>query len=182
MLIDIRHEASHNELPALPLLRTAASQALAWLQATYWKLQSEHLVACRERTHDLLEVGHLYSSHSHRPLQTSSHLIKDLPCETGFLAMIQPSNLCTNLQELFSSRLLAAERQVCPEAHLEAIRPEPTSDDEIEFNARQKRKRQRHPTGRCLRGVLIVVPEATCQGHPRFIRLPVTSVLNVARH
>ncbi|KAK9841905.1 hypothetical protein WJX84_000441 [Apatococcus fuscideae] len=77
MLIDIRHEASHNELPALPLLRTAASQALAWLQATYWKLQSEHLVACRERTHDLLE-------------------------------------------ELFSSRLLAAERQ---------------------------RKRQRHPTG-----------------------------------
>ena len=56
MLIDIRHEASHNELPALPLLKTAAKQALAWLQTSYWQLQADHLSACRQQTADLLEV------------------------------------------------------------------------------------------------------------------------------
>ncbi|KAK9842959.1 hypothetical protein WJX74_004892 [Apatococcus lobatus] len=69
-LIDIRHEASHNELPALPLLRTAARQALAWLQATYWQLQTEHLAACNERTHDLLQE--LYASRLSAGRQTCS--------------------------------------------------------------------------------------------------------------
>jgi ribosomal biogenesis protein LAS1 len=36
LLVDLRHEATHNELPSLQVLRLAARQALAWLQASYW--------------------------------------------------------------------------------------------------------------------------------------------------
>ncbi len=71
MLIDIRHEASHNELPALPLLRTAAKQALAWLQASYWQLQIGHLLKGRQQTAEYLEV---VSAQSH------DIALKDLPC------------------------------------------------------------------------------------------------------
>ncbi len=35
-LVDVRHEATHNELPSLPLLRAAADSALAWLRDNYW--------------------------------------------------------------------------------------------------------------------------------------------------
>ncbi len=36
LLVDLRHEATHNELPSLQVLRLAAQQALAWLRANYW--------------------------------------------------------------------------------------------------------------------------------------------------
>ncbi|KAL8159381.1 hypothetical protein V2J09_000918 [Rumex salicifolius] len=39
MLIDIRHEASHRELPSLCLLRQASSEALNWLKSYYWDPQ-----------------------------------------------------------------------------------------------------------------------------------------------
>lgn len=35
-LVDIRHEASHNTLPTLPVLRLAASTLLQYLQAEFW--------------------------------------------------------------------------------------------------------------------------------------------------
>lgn len=39
LLVDIRHEASHNQLPTLPLLRLASKQALDWLKSHYWEPQ-----------------------------------------------------------------------------------------------------------------------------------------------
>jgi len=36
LLVDIRHEATHNELPSLATLQLAAKQALDWLVAQYW--------------------------------------------------------------------------------------------------------------------------------------------------
>jgi ribosomal biogenesis protein LAS1 len=36
VLVDIRHEATHNHLPSLPLLRLGAAHAMAWLHANYW--------------------------------------------------------------------------------------------------------------------------------------------------
>ena len=57
MLVDVRHEASHNELPTLPLLRLAAQQALAWLRAAYWQRQSNHLQHQHTRIVALLQVG-----------------------------------------------------------------------------------------------------------------------------
>ena len=39
LLVDIRHEASHNQLLTLPLLRLASKQGLDWLKSHYWEPQ-----------------------------------------------------------------------------------------------------------------------------------------------
>ncbi|GMH13036.1 hypothetical protein Nepgr_014877 [Nepenthes gracilis] len=41
MLIDIRHEGSHRDLPSLRLLRLASIKALSWLKSYYWDPQME---------------------------------------------------------------------------------------------------------------------------------------------
>jgi hypothetical protein len=41
MLVDLRHAATHTELPPLALLQTAATVALRWLNEWYWLPQSE---------------------------------------------------------------------------------------------------------------------------------------------
>ena len=56
LLVDIRHEASHNDLPSLPLLRLAASDALQWLQAGYWQRQQDHLHQQQQHVVKLLQV------------------------------------------------------------------------------------------------------------------------------
>ena len=56
VLVDVRHEAAHNELPSLPLLRLAAEQALAWLTEYYWERQSQSLQAAQNRVASLINV------------------------------------------------------------------------------------------------------------------------------
>lgn len=46
MLVDIRHEATHNSLPSLHTLRLAAAHALAWLEQNYWHAQAGRLEEC----------------------------------------------------------------------------------------------------------------------------------------
>ncbi|KAI5433369.1 hypothetical protein KIW84_020591 [Lathyrus oleraceus] len=41
MLIDIRHEGSHRELPSLKVVRSASTKALDWLKSYYWEPQSK---------------------------------------------------------------------------------------------------------------------------------------------
>ncbi|KAL2544456.1 las1-like family protein [Forsythia ovata] len=41
MLIDIRHEGSHRELPSLQLVRLASMKALDWLKSYYWEPQEK---------------------------------------------------------------------------------------------------------------------------------------------
>ncbi|KXZ45664.1 hypothetical protein GPECTOR_52g62 [Gonium pectorale] len=53
-LVDVRHEATHNELPSLPLLRAAADSALAWLRENYWEGQRQALAAASDRIAALL--------------------------------------------------------------------------------------------------------------------------------
>jgi ribosomal biogenesis protein LAS1 len=36
LLVDVRHSTTHGDLPALPLLRLATTQALVWLRGAYW--------------------------------------------------------------------------------------------------------------------------------------------------
>ena len=48
MLVDVRHEATHNNLPSLHTLRLAAAHALAWLQLNYWESQVARLAECSE--------------------------------------------------------------------------------------------------------------------------------------
>ncbi|XP_015873572.3 pre-rRNA-processing protein las1 isoform X6 [Ziziphus jujuba] len=41
MLIDVRHEGSHRELPALQVVRSASVKALDWLKVYYWEPQKK---------------------------------------------------------------------------------------------------------------------------------------------
>ncbi|KAG6570427.1 Ribosomal biogenesis protein LAS1L, partial [Cucurbita argyrosperma subsp. sororia] len=41
MLIDIRHEGSHRELPSLQVVRCASTKALCWLKSYYWGPQEK---------------------------------------------------------------------------------------------------------------------------------------------
>lgn len=41
VLIDIRHEGSHRELPALQVVRSASIKALRWLKSYYWEPQEK---------------------------------------------------------------------------------------------------------------------------------------------
>ena len=57
LLVDVRHEATHNDLPSLVLLELAGNQALQWLHSCYWRRQAECLSSCQLRIQDLLEVS-----------------------------------------------------------------------------------------------------------------------------
>ncbi|GAQ78540.1 hypothetical protein KFL_000140610 [Klebsormidium nitens] len=60
LLVDIRHEAVHNELPSLPLLRMAGQQALSWLEANYWSAQKQALLLAYTATQQgLLQLAAL---------------------------------------------------------------------------------------------------------------------------
>ncbi|XP_057955346.1 uncharacterized protein LOC131149179 isoform X2 [Malania oleifera] len=44
MLIDIRHEGSHRDLPSLQLVRVGSIQALDWLKSNYWEAQRKSIL------------------------------------------------------------------------------------------------------------------------------------------
>ncbi|CAM6130063.1 unnamed protein product [Calypogeia fissa] len=77
LLVDIRHEAAHTELPGLALLQVASRQALAWLKSQYWDQQKETLVNVRLELksklveHCLLVVDILNPSTTNSELQES---------------------------------------------------------------------------------------------------------------
>ncbi|PSC75177.1 ADP-glucose pyrophosphorylase small subunit isoform A [Micractinium conductrix] len=55
LLVDLRHEATHNELPSLAALRLASQHGLAWLQANYWQRQSDHVHAAADKLRGLVQ-------------------------------------------------------------------------------------------------------------------------------
>ena len=57
ILVDVRHEASHNELPSLALLRLAAGSALTWLAHSYWQAQADHVTLRKAQIVELIKVG-----------------------------------------------------------------------------------------------------------------------------
>lgn len=48
VLIDIRHECSHRDLPSLRLVRLASAKALDWLKSYYWEPQKEAIQLHRD--------------------------------------------------------------------------------------------------------------------------------------
>ena len=42
-LVELRHDATHNQLPSLSVLRAAATELLLWLEQNYWQPQFEYL-------------------------------------------------------------------------------------------------------------------------------------------
>ena len=61
MLVELRHECTHNRLPSLSTLRLAADQALLWLHQYYWQPQRSVLAAgpelILERLHRFREAS-----------------------------------------------------------------------------------------------------------------------------
>lgn len=55
MLVDIRHEATHNHVPSLHMLRLAASHSLSWLHTNYWTAQSDRASAAATETSNVIE-------------------------------------------------------------------------------------------------------------------------------
>ena len=55
--MDVRHEASHNDMPSLPVLRLAASQAWHWLCQHYWQAQVQQLQQQDDQLQSTLQVG-----------------------------------------------------------------------------------------------------------------------------
>lgn len=54
VLVDMRHTATHDALPSLPSLRTAAALALEWLDKNYWQAQEDSLTEASDTTRALL--------------------------------------------------------------------------------------------------------------------------------
>ena len=106
ILVDVRHEATHNVLPSLSILNIAAGQALDWLQDNYWNPQEEQLKSqdtqMRDTLASLLQLCLKSSSSSSGVTETSNEedsstkrrraeLLKDLielvhPSQTSVLA------------------------------------------------------------------------------------------------
>lgn len=42
-IVELRHEATHNQLPSLIVLRSAARHLLEWYHVNYWQMQCRHL-------------------------------------------------------------------------------------------------------------------------------------------
>lgn len=103
MLVDLRHEATHNELPSLPLLRLAAHQALAWLRACYWQAQADQLAASEARYRQLLQE--LLASFSQR-------LVGDLQ----LLCTPQPPGTASDATQKRQRATLAELRGLVPSA------------------------------------------------------------------
>ena len=55
-LVDLRHQATHNELPSLAVLRTGAGMALQWLVESYWKQQAECIAIGQSKINDTLRA------------------------------------------------------------------------------------------------------------------------------
>lgn len=52
-LIDVRHEGSHRDLPALQVVRDCSDKALEWLQAYYWEPQKNQIPFQRDGAADI---------------------------------------------------------------------------------------------------------------------------------
>ena len=51
MLVDLRHAATHGDLPSLSALQTAAGEAIDWLLARYWTRQDAAAVRGSDKMH-----------------------------------------------------------------------------------------------------------------------------------
>ena len=42
-IVELRHDSTHNQLPALSVLRSASSHLIQWFHNNYWEVQSQHI-------------------------------------------------------------------------------------------------------------------------------------------
>lgn len=72
MLVDIRHESSHRNLPSLRLVRTASMKALDWLKSNYWEPQRNAIPDVRKEVRSRLREMSFYLKTKHAQRSSSS--------------------------------------------------------------------------------------------------------------
>ncbi|XP_064946719.1 uncharacterized protein LOC135584381 isoform X2 [Musa acuminata AAA Group] len=84
VLVDIRHESSHRDLPSLRLVRLASLKALDWLKHNYWEPQKDAIPDVRKEIRSrLLEMTYLLKTkNSHK---SSSNMKQRRPMGTTVL-------------------------------------------------------------------------------------------------
>lgn len=79
-LVDIRHQACHNDLPSLSWLTDAAHDALVWLKEWYWEPQLKNVWnSVRNSTYVLAKVFRDELSSTERELMTSDFVKENTP-------------------------------------------------------------------------------------------------------
>ncbi|URD77505.1 Las1-like [Musa troglodytarum] len=75
VLVDIRHESSHRDLPSLRLVRFASLKALDWLKLNYWEPQKDAIPDVRKEIRSrLLEMTYLLKTkNSHKSSSNMKH-------------------------------------------------------------------------------------------------------------
>lgn len=78
LLVEIRHHASHIQLPPLPALDAGARQALHWLDVFYWQVQYNHLreqsLLPNDKTGEMEHLRSIFAHKSFSKLHSSSRL------------------------------------------------------------------------------------------------------------
>ncbi|XP_020276908.1 uncharacterized protein LOC109851263 isoform X1 [Asparagus officinalis] len=72
MLVDIRHESSHRNLPSLRLVRMASTKALDWLKSNYWEPQRSVIPDVRKEVRLRLHEMSFYLKNKHAERSSSS--------------------------------------------------------------------------------------------------------------
>lgn len=83
MFVDIRHEATHGEMPSLPVLRDATGRALEWLWQDYWSKLDEEVGS------DLEDVSSI-SCHQTGGRATGDDMAEDTEDEIEPWSVIRP--------------------------------------------------------------------------------------------
>ena len=76
VLVELRHECTHNRMPSLDRLRAAADEALLWLHGHYWLPQRALRVECSDSIHGCLRT--YQQAAESRLAATSSHSARTL--------------------------------------------------------------------------------------------------------
>lgn len=112
--VELRHDATHQHLPSLIMLRTAARHLVSWYWDNYWKPQRQFLLSLTESLHSLVEAG-AASPSSNPVLDTDIQFLK----ETTFLTNIF---IPAFLRSIFESQRLGGEGLgVCSEQRWEEV-------------------------------------------------------------
>lgn len=98
ILVDLRHETTHNELPSLTALRLGAKQALTWLEERYWSGQAANLASSEEKNERL--VGKYFESHLMAARASSEKSEKNISDSDDDLEQVEWSNRGSSMGHL----------------------------------------------------------------------------------
>ena len=105
LLVDVRHEATHGAVPALPMLRYAALEAVRWLYRRYWKAQSDSSSGAQRR---LVQRLRAYQQRADADLLSSSSTAPSAAAHALLSEALEQSLTSSQLASLLLPALFGA--------------------------------------------------------------------------